>query len=135
VVVLGFGTAVTVAPLTTVVMNSVSKDRVGSASGINNAVARVAGVIAIAIVGIVMVKAFGSQLNHSLAHLSLSPAILGELEADKIKLASLQVPPGLSLSTRAAIRESVKEAFVFGFRIVMLVLRRAIFGQLRCGLG
>jgi EmrB/QacA subfamily drug resistance transporter len=121
VVVLGFGTAVTVAPLTTVVMNSVSKDRVGSASGINNAVARVAGVIAIAIVGIVMVKAFGSQLNHSLAHLSLSPAILGELEADKIKLASLQVPPGLSLSTRAAIRESVKEAFVFGFRIVMLV--------------
>ncbi len=120
VVVLGVGTAVTVAPLTTVVMNSVSEDRVGSASGINNAVARVAGVLAVAIVGIVMVKAFGSRLNRSLAHLLLSPAILGELQADKIKLATLQVPPGLSLSASAAIRESVKEAFVFGFRIVML---------------
>jgi EmrB/QacA subfamily drug resistance transporter len=120
VVVLGFGTAVTVAPLTTVVMNSVSKDRVGSASGINNAVARVAGVLAIAIIGIVMVKAFGSQLNRGLAHLLLSHAILRQIQADEIKLASLQIPPGLSLSTVAAIRESVKEAFVFGFRIVML---------------
>src|ERR1700716_1082109 len=70
VVVLGFGMAVTVAPLTTVVMNSVSQDRVGTASGINNAVARVAGVLGVAVLGIVMVNAFGSRLNHSLAQLS-----------------------------------------------------------------
>jgi MFS family permease len=120
VVVLGFGMAVTVAPLTTVVMNSVSKDRVGTASGINNAVARVAGVLAIAIFGIAMVKVFGSELNHSLAHLSLSPAILRKLHADEIKLAGLQVPLGLNPNTSTAIRESVKEAFVLGFRIVML---------------
>ena len=119
IVVLGFGTSVTVAPLTTVVMNSVDLDRIGSASGINNAVARVAGVVAIAIFGIVMVKAFGSELNHSLAYLSLSPAILQELQSDEIKLAGLQVPPCLDPSTGAAIKESVKEAFVFGFRIVM----------------
>jgi EmrB/QacA subfamily drug resistance transporter len=120
IMVLGFGMAVTVAPLTTIVMNSVSKDRVGSASGINNAVARIAGVLAIAIFGIVMVRAFGAELNHSLAHLSLSPAILQELHADEIKLAGLQVPHGLNPSTSTAIGESVKEAFVFGFRIVML---------------
>lgn len=120
IIVLGFGTSVTVAPLTTVVMNSIDQDRVGSASGINNAVARVAGVLAIAIFGIVMFKAFGSQLNQSLAHLSLPAAVLQELHADEIKLAALQVPLGLSPGTIAAIRESVKEAFVFGFRIVML---------------
>jgi EmrB/QacA subfamily drug resistance transporter len=121
VVVLGFGLAVTVAPLTTVVMGSVNQDRVGAASGINNAIARVAGVLAIAVLGIVMVKAFSSRLNNSLAHFLLPPAILQELHADEIKLAGLQIPAGLNLSTKAAIRESIGEAFVFGFRIVMLI--------------
>ena len=121
VVVLGFGMAVTVAPLTTVVMNSVDQDRVGTASGINNAVARVAGVLAIAVLGIVMVNAFGSRLNHSLAHLSLQPGILAEIQADEIKLAGMQVPTGLDTGTKAALKESIGEAFVFGFRIVMLI--------------
>jgi EmrB/QacA subfamily drug resistance transporter len=120
IIVLGFGMAVTIAPLTTVVMNSVSKDRVGSASGINNAVARVAGVLAIAIFGIVMVKAFAVELDHGVAHLSLPPTVLAELHAENIKLAGLQVPPGLAPSTTAAISASVKQAFVFGFRIVIL---------------
>src|SRR4030088_1564122 len=121
VIVLGFGMAVTVAPLTTVVMNSVNQDRVGAASGVNNAVARVAGVLAIAVLGIVMVKVFGSHLNSSLAHLSLPLAIVRELQAEEIKLAGLQVPGGLDPGTRTAVKESVKEAFVSGFRIVMLI--------------
>ena len=121
VVVLGFGMAVTVAPLTTVVMNSVDQDRVGTASGINNAVARVAGVLAIAVLGVVMVNAFGSRLDHSLAHLSLPPGILQEVRGDETKLAGLQVPAGLDPTTKATLRESIGEAFVFGFRIVMLI--------------
>src|SRR5207302_3437072 len=111
VVVLGFGMAVTVAPLTTVVMNSVNQDRVGAASGINNSVARVAGVLAIAVLGIVMVKAFGSRLNGSLAHFVLAPGVLHELQANKSKLAGLQTPGGLDPGMEAAIRESIREAF------------------------
>jgi MFS family permease len=116
---LGLGMAVTVAPLTTVVMNSVSQDRVGTASGINNALARVTSVLAIAVLGIVMVKAFSSGLNHYLAHLSLPTGILQELHAEEIKLAGMNFPAGLSPAMRAAIKQSVEQAFVFGFRIMM----------------
>ncbi len=121
VIVLGVGMAVTVAPLTTVVMNSVRQEFVGTASGINNAVARVAGVLAIAVLGVVMVRAFGSHLDHSLTHLPLPPGILQQVQAGETKLAGLQVPSGLNSITRLAIEESVKKSFVFGFRIIMLI--------------
>jgi hypothetical protein len=120
-VVLGFGMVVTVAPLTTVVMNSVGQDRVGTASGVNNAVARVASVLAIAVLGIVMVKAFGSHLNYSLDQLSLPPGVLQELRSDEIRLAGLQVPAALDPSARTAIRQMIGDAFVFGFRIIILI--------------
>jgi EmrB/QacA subfamily drug resistance transporter len=120
-IVLGFGMAVTVAPLTTVVMNSVDQERAGTASGVNNAVARVAGVLSIAILGIVMVKAFSLRLNDGLTLLSLPPGVLQEIKANAIKLAGLPIPAGLASSLRAAISKSIGEAFVFGFRVVMLL--------------
>jgi EmrB/QacA subfamily drug resistance transporter len=118
---LGFGMAITVAPLTTAVMNSVGQDRVGTASGINNAVARIAGVLAIAVLGIVMVNAFGARLNHSLLHLQLPPGILERVQSDEIKLAGLRVPAGLNPTAKAGLEESIAEAFVFGFRTVMSI--------------
>jgi predicted MFS family arabinose efflux permease len=121
VMVLGFGMAITVAPLTTVVMNSVGQYRVGTASGINNAVARVAGVLAVAVLGIVMVSAFSSRLNHSLLHLQLPPGILEMVQADEIKLAGLRVPDGLTPTVKAGVEESIADAFVFGFRTVVLI--------------
>jgi len=121
VVVLGFGMAVTVAPLTTVVMNSVNQDRVGTASGVNNAVARVAGVLAIAVLGIVMVSAFAVRLNYKLARLSLPPGVLKALQADEIRLAGLQPPAGLNPAASDAVKQSIGEAFVFGYRIVMFI--------------
>ncbi len=120
VIVLGFGMAVTVAPLTTVVMNSVTQDRVGAASGINNAVSRVASVLAIAVLGIVMVNAFGHRLNRDLAQ-SVPPGVLQQLRAQEIKLAGLPIPPDLDPTTKAAIHESIGDAFVFGFRIVIMI--------------
>jgi len=121
IVVMGFGMAVTVAPLTTVVMSSVHQDRVGAASGINNAVARVAGVLAIAVLGVVMVKAFGLHLDRELAQFSLAPNVLQELHSNEIQLAGLQVPASMNPGMKIAIRESIGAAFIFGFRIVMLI--------------
>jgi MFS family permease len=119
--ILGFGMSVTVAPLTTVVMNSVAEDRVGAASGINNALARVAGVLAIAVLGIIMVKAFSFRLDRSVAGLSLPPYARQELQANEIKLAGLQVPTGLDPAALTVIKESVNRAFIYGFRIVTLI--------------
>jgi EmrB/QacA subfamily drug resistance transporter len=121
IVVLGVGMAITVAPLTTVVMNSPDPDRAGTASGINNAVARVASVLAVAVLGIVMVSAFSSHVNHALANLSLPPGILRDIHAEEIKLAGLQLPPGLDRATAAAVTGFAGQAFVFGFRLVMLI--------------
>ncbi len=120
-VALGLGMAVSVAPLTTVVMGSVNQARSGAASGVNNAVARVAGVLAIPVLGIVMVRAFSSQLNHTLATLPIPPGILHAIQSDEIKLAGLQLPAGLNAAVAAVIRRSVSQAFVCAFRVVMLI--------------
>jgi EmrB/QacA subfamily drug resistance transporter len=121
IIILGLGMAITVAPLTTVVMSSVAEDRAGTASGINNAVARVAGVLAIAVVGIIMLQAFGARLDHLLANLSLAEPVLREIHAHEIQLGALPVPVSLDPSTRIAVQEAIRSAFVSGFRIVMLI--------------
>ena len=120
-VVLGLGMAISVAPLTTVVMGSVDKNRAGAASGVNNAVARVAGVLAIAILGIVMVRLFSYSLNLSLTPGVLAPNILQYVRSNEIKLAGLEAPSGLDADASALIRMSISNAFVFGFRAVMLI--------------
>ncbi len=121
IIVLGLGMAITVAPLTTVVMNSVGPDRVGAASGINNAVARVASVLAVAVLGVVMVNAFASRLNRDLAQVVLPPGVLEVVQSNEVKLAGMPVPAGLTSDTEAEVRHSIAEAFVFGFRVVMLI--------------
>lgn len=119
--ILGLGMAITVAPLTTDVMNSVEQDRVGTASGINNAVARVAGVLGIAVLGIVMVMAFRATLDGTLRHLPLPSELLKEIHAQETRLAAMQPPASLDASTRAAVKDATRQGFVFGFRIVMMI--------------
>jgi len=117
--VLGFGMAVTVAPLTTVVMNSVDQNHTGAASGINNAVARLAGVLAIALVGILLVNVFSARLDRSLQSLSLSPEITRQIRSREIELAGMELPENLDLNTRQAARHAVSGAFLAAFRVVL----------------
>ena len=132
-VTLGFGLAVSVAPLTTVVMNAVDQNRAGAASGINNAVARVAGLLAIAALGAVMVSAFSIHLNGSLRDLAIPPVAMHDLQSNETRLAALAVPAGIDGEMAAAIRVSIERAFVFAFRLVMAIcaalsITSALFG-------
>src|SRR5581483_7393124 len=120
-IVLGLGMAISVAPLPTVVMNSVEPERAGTASGINNAVARVAGVLAVAVLGAVMASAFGHSLRDSLAGLNINADIVHELESNVARLGSLDAPSSVAPQTAAIIRSAVAEAFIFSFRLIMLL--------------
>lgn len=120
-VVLGLGMAISVAPLTTVVMSSADENRTGTASGINNAVARLASVLSVAILGIIMVKIFSSDLERSLRGQVLPGNVLQYIQANAIKLAGLEPPAGLDTHTSAMIRASIAQAFVSGFQIEMLI--------------
>ena len=118
--VLGFGMAVTVAPLTTTVMNSVGPELAGLASGINNAVSRAGGLLALAVFGVVMSAAFNLALDSRISALDLPPAVQRGIEEQRARLAAMTVPEGVDAATASAIRRSVGEAFVAGFRRVML---------------
>src|SRR5499426_3625273 len=99
VVLLGLGMATSVAPLTTAVMTSLSADRAGVASGANNAVSRVAALLAIAIFGVVMLHAFNSALDRRFDSLELSPEARHLLDNDRAKLGAMEPPSILEQET------------------------------------
>jgi EmrB/QacA subfamily drug resistance transporter len=119
VVVLGTGMAVTVAPLTTTVMNSVAQNRVGIASGVNNAVARGAGLLAIAVLGIVMLHSFNHALDRRLAGGNAPPAAWQSLQAQRSKLAAASLPQDLDQITQQFLGHAISESFVHAFRLIM----------------
>ena len=128
-VILGLGMAISVAPLTTVVMTSVGQERVGTASGINNAVARVAGVLAVAVFGAVMAAAFAHSLRHSLDGLHLNAGVVQQLESNAARLGGLDAPFDVDSQTASTIRSAIAESFVFGFRLIMLLCASLAFAS------
>jgi EmrB/QacA subfamily drug resistance transporter len=120
-IVLGLGMAISVAPLTTLVMNSVEQKRAGTASGFNNAIARVAAVLAVAVLGAVMAATFAHSFRQSLGSLKLDAGIVRELQSNVSKLGGLDAPSGVDSRTAVEIRSAIAGAFVFGFRVIMLL--------------
>jgi EmrB/QacA subfamily drug resistance transporter len=120
-VVLGLGMAVSVAPLTTVVMGAVDQSHAGTASGINNAVARIAGLLAVAILGMLMVDAFSYYMNDRLTQLNIPSDALRDLQSNVARLAAVSLPQDLDPGTAAQLKTLIDRSFVFGFRLIMLV--------------
>lgn len=121
-IVLGLGMAFTVAPLTTTVMNSVESMHSGVASGVNNAVSRVAGLIAIAVFGVVLASVFTLRVEMRLQGIALHSdaraAVVRELP--KMAGADLAAVPGLPPASRDTLRRAIDESFASAYRTVML---------------
>lgn len=117
--VLGFGMTLTVAPLTTTVMQAVAPDAVGIASGVNNAVASVAGLLAIAGFGMLMSGTFNAELPRRLAAANVPPPAAAAIVVQRAKLAAIEPSADASEALRAAVRHGIEEAFLAGFRRVM----------------
>jgi len=120
VVIGGFGMAIVVAPLTTTAMTAVETQHAGVASGVNNAFARVAGLIAIAIFGIVLVRAFDTRVGPALDQLRLPAAARAALDREMPKLAGATIDPSLETAQRAGVQRAIDMAFVSAFRLVMI---------------
>ena len=119
VMVLGLGMAISVAPLTTTVMSSVGEEQAGVGSGINNAVSRTAGLLAIAVFGVMMLHAFSLGLASRIGEIPMDEHMRHSLYEQRVKLAALEVPPNTDPATLEKIKVAIAESFVSGFRMIM----------------
>ena len=120
-VVQGFGMALAITPLTTVALGSVEGEHSGLASGVNNAAARVAAPLAVAVLGVFIYGAFSANLDARLDSMNLPGQVHAEMEAAKAHLGAAKAPEGVNANTAAHIERAIKESFVAGFRTVMVV--------------
>lgn len=121
VAVLGFGMAVTVAPLTTAVMGAVGTDRAGIASGINNSVARTASLLAIAILGIAVSVIFTRELDDRLDDAGIDPEVAAAVRDGAGDLAAARAPDDADAETRAEVERIVGRSYLAAFRMAMVI--------------
>jgi EmrB/QacA subfamily drug resistance transporter len=134
VVVLGLGMAITVAPLTTTVMTAVPSDHAGVASGINNTVARVASLLAIAVFGVVLARRFDTKMRPELEQSWITPAARVGIEKEMSRMAGAELDSvPLDPLRRRVIEAAIHESFLSGYRLV--VVEAAVLALVAAGFG
>ncbi|MEO8574532.1 MAG: MFS transporter [Pyrinomonadaceae bacterium] len=128
VMVMSAGMAIAVAPLTTTVMGAVEERHAGTASGINNAVSRTAGLIAVAAFGVVLVSSFESRFLADINSMQMPAAARDQLLAQAGQLGEIKVPNDLAEVQKKLVSQSIRNSFIGGFRVVTII--SAVLGVL-----
>jgi hypothetical protein len=102
-------------------MNAVDQRLAGAASGINNAVSRAAGLLAIAVFGIVMNLVFNTSLDRHFKTLNMAPDKLQMVTAQRAKLAAIDLPADATPQEQDTLKSAIDQSYVSGFRWVMLL--------------
>jgi EmrB/QacA subfamily drug resistance transporter len=120
-VVFGLGLSATVAPLTATALNSVEERHMGVASGINNGVSRIAGLLAIAILGAVISGVFGSELDQKLSGTELSGKAEAAVEDAKQKPFGAPDTGGLPAGEAEQLSTAATDSSERSFDVSMLL--------------
>ena len=117
ILVFGLGLSATVAPLTATALNSVPENQVGIASGINNGVSRVAGLLAIAVLGALIAGSFSSTIDDNLSGAQLSPRAQAAVSKAKDKALGAADTGGLPANEAATVDSAVTDASTHAFHL------------------
>jgi EmrB/QacA subfamily drug resistance transporter len=119
--VLGFGMAISVAPLTATVMNAVDKHHIGIASGVNDAVATVASLLAVAVFGIAALTISDAALNRQLSSVQMTAQVRSAIESAKGKfIVEPRLAEGQNADQQIAA-EAIRQSLAAGIRWSMLL--------------
>ncbi len=122
VLLLALGMTAVVAPLTTAVMNAAPDDLSGAASGVNNTASRFAGVLSVAVMGLIMLVLFSAELADRLGNLPLPQAALAAMQANSLQLAALAPPPDLAPALAERAAGAIEMAYRDAYRSALLVI-------------
>ena len=120
-VILSTGMGFFIAPLTTVALNAAGEGRSGLASAVNNTMSRVAGLVSVAMMGVLLTNGFTKSLAANLAALGLDAEQLSLINGQVQRLAALVPPASLSQDQVDALDMTVRTAFTVGFSDAVLV--------------
>ncbi len=121
IVLFGLGMSFTVTPLTTTVMGAVADHFSGTASGINNAISRIANVFANAIIGAMAILSFTGFLNNSVKKFSLKPEVKTQIVAEAANLGDAKVPATLGGQNKERVKLAYRDGFINAYVNVMRI--------------
>ena len=102
-------------------MGAISEDNSGIASGINNTVARAAGVLAIALLGAVVLFSFKKSIENEICVMDISRGMKNEIMFESSKFAAAEVPAGLSEENKVIVQRHLNDSFIGAFNRVVYI--------------